>query len=446
MSLTASSVQRLRTVRGLILAPHATDRRLSLRRDAVLRIDDQGTIVSVDEAAAHPDVPVTWPGTVILPGFVDTHIHFPQTCILGSASGPLLAWLAASVFPEEARFADRRYAEAVAAQFCEAMLAQGTTCASIYSSSHPDATDALFVELDRRGLRAQAGLTLMNRGAPDAVLLDTGQALEAAEALIERWHGHDRGRLRFCVTPRFALSCDPSLLRGAADLAERHGLLVQTHLSEHVEELRQTADAFPNAADYLAVYEDHGLVGERSIFAHCVHLSDDEWRRLAAQDAGVCHCPDSNFFLGSGTMPLARALDRGIRVGLGSDIGAGRTFSLQRVAARGYDASLVRNEPLSPESLLWLATRGGAIILGFGDHVGCIAPGYDADLVAVDVPEGVTDERLFDALLFRHDVQAVRATVIRGAVRWSRAGAPDSQLSPSPPVALAAGWCRKSGT
>ncbi len=417
---------KLRTVRGTLLVPDPIRRTLAKQDDVVIDIDADGTIRSIDDADAHPSVPPTWPGTVILPGFVDTHIHFPQTRILGSASGPLLDWLQEAVFPEEARFAELRYARSVAAQFCEAMLRQGTTSAGIFSSSHPGATDELFVALDDWGLRAQAGLTLMNRGAPADVLLATEPALEAAEALIARWHGHDRDRLRFCVTPRFALSCDHALMRGAADLAERHGLFVQTHLSENDEELRQTAAAFPDHADYLAVYEDYGFVGKRSIFAHCIHLSDSEWQRMAQARAGVAHCPDSNFFLGSGCMPLARALGHGARVGLGTDMGAGRTFSLQRVASAAYDATLVRGEAVSdgetvtPESLLWLATRGGAVALGFGDRVGCLAPGYEADLVAIDVPEDLPDDRLYDALLFRHDTAAVRATVVRGRLCWSR--------------------------
>ncbi len=410
----------LRSIRGLVIAPHPTEHRLDVHPDAVIRLTADGRIDSVDDAATSPDVPVTWPGTAILPGFVDTHIHFPQTRILGSASGPLLDWLDASVYPEEQRFNDRSYAASVAAQFCDALLAQGTTAAGVYSSSHLDATDALFTALDRCGLRAQAGITLMNRGAPGPLLLDTDAAVNAAETLLERWHGHDGGRLRFCVTPRFALSCDSPLLGAAADLAARHGLYIQTHLSENPDELRDTAKAFPAAADYLAVYEQHGLVGDRTIFAHCVHLSDNEWQRIARHDAVVAHCPDSNFFLGSGTMPLADALRRGIRVGLGTDVGAGRTFSMQRVASGAYDAALIEREPVSSETLLWLATRGGANALGFGECIGSIAPGYDADLVAIDVPDDTGGPRLFDALLFNLDRTAVRATVTRGVPRWRR--------------------------
>ena len=427
----------LKAIRGPALVPHPSARRFSFLADVVIHIDERGAITAIDEATSE-DEPVTWPGTVIVPGFVDAHVHFPQTRILGSASGPLLDWLQASVFPEEARFADRRYAESVARQFCVALLAQGTTSAAIYSSSHPEATDALFAELDRAGLRAQAGLTLMNRGAPDDVLLDTGPALDACEALIERWHDHDRGRLRFCVTPRFALSCDDALLRGAAELAARHELHIQTHISENLVEIETTAAAFPGSRDYLGVYEDHGLVGARSIFAHGIHLSGDEWGRLATHDCAVAHCPDSNFFLGSGVMPLAASLERGIRIGLGSDVGAGRTFSMRRIAASAYDASLLRTAPVTPEALLWLATRGGALAIGFGDRIGCLAPGFEADLVAIDVDanrfENATDAQRIDTLLFDHDAPRVRATVVRGAVRWAREAPLSSAPLPGAPL------------
>lgn len=379
----------------------------------MITVDERGSITSI--AAASPDerLPETHPGAVFLPGLVDTHLHYPQTRVKGSASGPLLDWLKATVFPEEAKFADDDYAAAVALEFSAAMIAQGTTTASIYGSPHPAATDILFATLARLGLRAQLGLTLMDRGAPPENLLAAGPALAACEGLIERWHGHDDDRLRFCVTPRFALSCTPQLLRGAADLACAHGLSLQTHLSENDAELRATAAAFPDAADYLEVYESHGLVGERSLFAHCIHLSEGNWDRLAERRACVAHCPDSNFFLGSGVMPLQAATSRGVRVGLGTDVGAGRTFSLRRVAARAYDAALLRGAPVTPEALLWLATRGGAEALGLGDRIGLLEPGFDADLCAVDLPTSSRRDP-FDALLFNLDAGPVRATYVRG--------------------------------
>ncbi len=408
-------IPRLASVRGRVLAPDPTEHTLVEWPDAVIEIDASGKISSVDHAPPDCTVPTTWPGSVILPGMVDTHLHFPQTRVIGSASGPLLPWLQTSVFPEEARFSDPDYATAVADQMCQALIDQGTTLAGIYSSAHPSATEILLSALDRSGLRAVSGVTLMDRHAPPEVLLDAPAALTACTTLIERWHGSDDGRIQVSMIPRFAINCTPELLAGAGQLADAHGLLIQTHISENLDEIEQTAALFPDSRDYLGVYEDHGCAGPRTVLAHCIHLSDDEWSRVAARDIAVAHCPDSNFFLGSGCMPLHAALDRGIRVGLGTDVGAGRTFSIRRVAASAYDASLIREATVSPERLLWLATRGGSRVLCQDDRLGCIAPGFEADLVAVDVPP-LPFGPLLDALLFRHDAGPVRATMIRGRV------------------------------
>jgi len=407
--------QRFAALRGRLLAPHAEDPRFELVDDALIRIDDAGRIASVEPAPPDCDVHETWPGAVILPGFVDAHVHYPQTRVIGSASGPLLPWLQSSVFPEEARFADPDYATAVAEEFCDQLLAQGTTLAAIYSSCHPAATDTLLATLDRRGLRGITGVTLMDRAAPDEITLAADLALAANADLVERWHGHDDGRLGVSLIPRFAISCTSELMRGAASQADEHTLLVQTHISENVDEIDQTRALFPDSADYLGVYEDHGLASPRLVLAHGVHLTDDEWIRIAKQDLVVAHCPDSNFFLGSGCMPLRRALDAGIRVALGTDVGAGRSFSLRRIAASAYDASLVLGAPVEPETLLWLATRGGARALGQGERLGCVAEGYDADFAIVDAPMSTSKAGLFDALIFRHDAGPVRSTVVRGA-------------------------------
>lgn len=385
---------------------------MSLWDDALIGIGDDGRIQSVEAAPADCPTPETWPDAVILPGFVDAHVHYPQTRVLGSASGPLLPWLASTVFPEEARFSDAHYAAAVAEEFCDALVAQGTTLAAIYSSSHPGATEALLSALDRRGLRGITGLTLMDRAAPDELVRPAPDALAANAALAGRWQSH--ARVELSLIPRFAISCSPALMSGAAAQADDLGLLVQTHISENPDEITATAELFPASRDYLGVYEDHGLASPRLVLAHCVHLTDDEWQRAADQDLGVAHCPDSNFFLGSGCMPLRRALDLGIRVGLGSDVGAGRTFSLRRVAAAAYDASLIAGAMVGPEELLWLATRGGASVLGKADTLGCIAPGYEADLAVVDAPRRGDKAALLDALTFRHDAGPVRATVVGG--------------------------------
>ncbi|MFN3200345.1 MAG: guanine deaminase [Bradymonadia bacterium] len=404
-------------LRGPALCPEP-DGHITLIDDALIELTAHGHIDAVVAAPDDCEVPITHPGTVWMPGLVDTHIHFPQTHIIGSAAGPLLDWLETVVFPEEARFAEIEYAARVAEVFCDALIAQGTTCAAIYGSSHIAACDTLFQALATRGLKAIAGPALMNRGAPDDVLLDTDAALAGLEALRQTWHGHDN-RLWLSVVPRFALSCTQDLLSRAGRFALDHGLWVQTHLSENKAEIAATAEAFPNARDYLGVYEDAGLVHERSIFAHCIWLDEGQWHRMASVGASVTHCPDSNFFLGSGCMHLETVLGHGVPVGLGTDVGAGRTFSVRRVVASAYDAALMVGAEVSPERLLWLATLGGAQSLNMGDHMGRIAPGYDADLIAVPVSPRTSnpDTRkaaLIDALVFQHDTGPVTATYVRG--------------------------------
>lgn len=411
-SIHSRGLMSAHALRGRLLVPRADAATFELIEDGLVTWRD-GWLEAVVPAPAGCAVPVTRPGAIWLPAFVDTHVHCPQTRIRGSATGPLLDWLERSVFPEEARFVDPGYAAEVAAEFCEHLLAQGTTCAAVYSTSDEGATDALFAAMATAGVAGHAGLTLMDRLAPPPLCVPAEVALPAAERLIAKWHGHG-GRLFFAITPRFALSCSSDLMRGAAALATRHGLLVQTHLSENRGEIEAVARDFPDHPDYLAVYADHGLCTERSIFAHCVHLDDDAWARLKRADAAVSHCPDSNFFLGSGCMPIAGPIGWGIRLGLGTDVGAGRTFSIRRVAASAYDAALLTGATITSEALLWYATRGGgdALRLPFGR----LEPGAAADLVALDAPD-LRGAALFDALVQRRDAGPVAAVYAAGIRR-----------------------------
>lgn len=407
-------------LRGAMLCPAADSPGWELRPDAVAIIDAQGSFVCIRDAPEDCVAPETIPGAVWLPGFVDTHVHFPQTRILGSASGPLLPWLERSVFPEEARFADTGYAAEVARDFCQALLRQGTTCASIFSSSHPGATEELFREMARVGLRGDVGLTLMDRGAPPEVLLPVQEAMAACEDLVQRWHGAKGDLLRFCVTPRFALSCTPEMLRAAGELAQRHRLPIQTHISENPDEITATAEVFPEAPHYLGVYQQAGLVNERSLFAHCIWLQDEEWDHIAASGCSVAHCPDSNFFLGSGAMPLHKARSRQIKVGMGSDVGAGRSFSLRRACSRGFDASRMTGSDADAAELLWLATRGGARAMNRADQIGLLKVGYQADMVAITPPRPYRDARdLCDALVYHEDHDGVQQVRVRGQIVWS---------------------------
>jgi guanine deaminase len=385
--------------------------------DAWVDVDAAGRFAAVAPYAGQPFDADLRRG-VLMPGFVDAHVHLPQTRIVGSASGPLLDWLARSTFPEEARFADPGHAAAVSRAFAAALAAAGTTLSFVYGSVHPAAAEAAFDALHARGLRAILGPVLMDDASPDALMLPVDVAIPALDALADRWHGRD-GRLQVAAIPRFALSCTPRMLREAGDLARRRGLWVSTHLAENVAECAAATARF-GAPDYLSIYEDAGLVHARSVYAHCIHLDDAAWDRFAAAGAVVAHCPDSNDFLGSGGMPIRAVLDRGVALGLGTDIAAGRSFRVLRTASHAFDNALRHGVALPPAALLWWATLAGARALGHG-HVGAIQPGFDADFVWLDAPDWVDDaDGALAWTLFYADAPAPRGTWVQGRRVWDR--------------------------
>ena len=350
---------------------------------------------------------------LLTPGFVDAHLHFPQTRIVGAASGPLLDWLERSVFPEESRFRDAAYAERTAELFAQRLAASGTTLAFVYGSSHHVSTDRLFSVLSDRGLRAIAGPVLMDEACPEALRVPVEEAMDAMEALVERWHGHDEDRLQVAVIPRFALSCTPRLMRAAGAFAQRYGLRVSTHLSENLEECRLVRERF-EGANYVTVYEDLGLLQPGAIFAHGIHLSPGELDRLSAASAVVAHCPDSNAFLGSGGMPLDAMRAHDVTLAVGTDVAAGRSFRVTHTLSAAYDNARRQGADLSPAELLWWGTRGGAEALGVS-NVGLLAPGTEADMVLHDIPEeDDTLDRALGSLLFRLDGPEVLRTWVRG--------------------------------
>jgi guanine deaminase len=426
--MTSVAAAPSRALRAQILTPESRSRAAStsgsdqraapLRylEDGLLTITDDGRIVEVAPWAPREGLDVVdLRPAVVLPGFVDAHVHFPQARIVGSASGPLLEWLERSVFPEEARFADVAYARTVATELVRSMLGAGTTLAAVFSSSHPLATNVLFEELARSGMRAFAGLTLMDRACPEELRLPLEPALAACAELAGRWDGHDRGRLRFAVTPRFAISCTRPLLEAAARFAADHRLWVQTHVSENAREGAETLEVHPWGRDYLDVYDRVGLVGSRTLLAHAIHVSPAEWDRMAHRGARVAHCPDSNFFLGSGRMRLHDATSRGVEVALGTDVAAGRTFSLRRVMASAYDNALCIDQRVSPATLFHMATLGGAAALGLDAVTGSLEPGKEADLVVLDLPDHVRGESsVLSHVVFASDVTRVRRVAVRG--------------------------------
>jgi guanine deaminase len=360
--------------------------------DGGLAVAD-GRIVAVgpyaDLARAHESAEqIDARDAILLPGLVDTHVHFPQVGVIGAMGLELLEWLRTRTLPEEARMADPHHARAVAATFVQALARNGTTTALVFGSHFPAAQAALFEAAERAGLRVASGLVVSDRSLRRELEVTGRQALADGHALIERWHG--RGRLRYAIEPRFSVSCSDKLLHACRELLDAApGLLFTTHLNESRGEVARVRELFPHARDYLDTYERHDLVREASVFAHDVHVSDDELRRLAAARAWIAHCPTSNAFLGSGTFPLRRHADHGVRVALGSDVGAGTGFSLFKEALMAYQVQPLADRP-SPAELLYLATRAGALALGLGEETGDLTPGRSADYVLVRPPEGST--------------------------------------------------------
>lgn len=338
-----------------------------------------------DLRAAHPGAQVVDYGDALIsPGFVDAHMHYPQTAIIASWGKRLIDWLESYTFPEEARFSDPAHARAVARRFFDLTLSHGTTTTVSFCTIHPESVHAYFAEARARGLRALAGKTCMDRNAPED-LRDTAQAAyDDSKALLEEWHG--AGRLSYVITPRFAPTSTPEQLEALGALwAEHPDCLMQTHLSEQVEEIEWVARLFPEARDYLDVYERFGLAGPGALMGHAIHLTARERAAIAERDISLVHCPTSNTFIGSGLFDMAGLAGAGLRVGLATDIGGGSSFSMLRTMAAAYEVAQLRGRALHPGELWWLATAGSARALHLGDKVGNLAPGMEADLAVIDL-------------------------------------------------------------
>ncbi len=325
-----------------------------------------------------------YPHHLLIPGFIDTHIHYPQTQMIAAYGEQLLDWLQRYTFPVEMQFADPDHCASVARWFLDELLRNGTTTALVFCTVHPGSVDALFQEAWERRMRLIAGKVMMDRNAPEP-LLDTPETGYAeSQALIERWHGVDR--LAYAVTPRFAPTSSPEQLAMAGKLLKQYpGLYLHTHLSENKDELAWVHELYPDAENYLAVYDQAGLLGARSVFAHGIHLCDEEWQCLAAADSVLAHCPSSNLFLGSGLFNLEQARSAGVRVGMGTDVGAGTSFSMLRTLGDAYKVQQLQGESLNPFRGLYMATLGGAKALSLDHLIGTFKPGYEADFTVLDL-------------------------------------------------------------
>jgi len=339
---------------------------------------------SKHSVAIAPGVPILdYTGKLLVPGFIDTHVHFPQVDVMASFGTQLLDWLERYTFPAESLFEDPIHARDTAEFFLDQLLANGTTTALVFGTVHKASVDAFFTAAEARSLRMICGKVLMDRNAPETLRDTPESAYRDSSELIRQWHG--KSRLGYAVTPRFApTSSDAQLAVAGQLLDENPGVHLHTHLSENHDECAWVKKLFPDCEDYLAVYEKYSLVRKRSVFAHSIHLSTREWKALAQADAAVAHCPMSNLFIGSGLFKLSEADKYKVRVGLGTDIGGGDSFSLLRTINEAYKVQQLQNVSLSPERALYLATLGGARALDLDSNIGNFAIGKEADMVVLD--------------------------------------------------------------
>ena len=403
-------------------AAHHDPRGALLRRDGRIAATGNADVLR----AAHPGARVIDHGDgLILPGFIDAHAHYPQTAIIASWGKRLIDWLNSYTFPEEMRFSDPAYAAAIAARYFDLTLANGTTTVASYCTIHPESVDACFTEARRRGLRALAGKTCMDRNAPEGLRDSAQAAYDDSKALLEKWHGVDR--LSYIITPRFSPTSTPGQLAALGALwAEHPDCLMQTHLSEQTDEITWVKSLFPQARDYLDTYEAHGLLGANGVYGHAIHLEPREIDRLQEVGAALVHCPTSNSFIGSGLFDMGLA-GGNIRVGLATDTGGGSSFSMLRTMAAAYEIGQLRGHALHPAELIWLATEGSARALRIDSHVGRIALGMDADLVVLDLSStpaiaqrAARADTIWEALfptIMMGDDRAIAATYVAGTRR-----------------------------
>jgi guanine deaminase len=393
---------------------------------------DNGRVVQLgpyeDVAAAYPATPTRdLRGGYLLPGFIDTHVHFPQVRVLGGLGYTLLDWLDRHTLPEEARMADRNYAAAVAGEFLRALASHGTTTALVFGSHFPEAMEVFFDAAAASGLRISSGLVVSDRMLLPALHQTPDAAYRHNHDLIRRYHC--RGRLLYAVTPRFALSASEPMLEVCQSLmTETSGLRFQTHINENLLEIMEVARMFPWAKDYLEVYEKYSLVDSRAVLAHNVHSTDSELQRLAAARATISHCPCSNAALGSGIFPMQRHLAAGVRFALGTDVGGGTGFGMMKEALQSYLMQRVAAEGirLNSAQLLYLATKAGAEALGLQNETGDFAAGRSADYVylrpaegtplALVAPHADSAEDLLAAIFTLADQSSIREVAVAGGI------------------------------
>jgi guanine deaminase len=370
-------------------------------------------------------------GSFIMAGFIDAHVHYSQTQVIGSHGAQLLDWLHNYTFVEEQKFADPAHCAGVANFFLDELFRSGTTTAMVYCTVHPQSVDAFFAAAEQRGARMIAGKVMMDRDAPEALMDTAERGYDESKALIQRWRG--RGRLDYAISPRFAVTSTHAQLEAAGALArEFPHCYVQTHANENKAEIARVAALFPEARSYIDVYEKAGLTGPRSVFGHCIHLQESEVAALAESRSVAAFCPTSNLFLGSGLFDQARLRQAGVRIALATDVGGGTSYSMLRTAAEGYKVLQLNGQSWPAAEAFYRMTLGNARALSLDDRIGSIEAGKEADLIALDpratpalahrmeTAGGDLEVELF-ALVALGDDRAVRQTYVAGKPRKGRA-------------------------
>lgn len=392
----------------------------------------QGHVVSLGKYDGGLSDTVTlydYTGKLVMPGFIDTHNHYPQTEMIASYGSQLLDWLEKYTFPTEAKFSDRSHADAIAEFFCDELLRNGTTTAGVFATIHPESVDAIFSAAQKRDMCLISGKVMMNRNAPDFICDTVETGYQQSVELIKQWH--QKGRALYAVTPRFAPTSSPEQLEAAGQLLKEFpGLYLQSHVAENHDEVAWVKKLFPERRSYLDVYDHYGLLGERAVYAHCIHLDEADRERMADSGASMAFCPTSNLFLGSGLFDLKKAEQKNTRVGVATDVGGGTSFSMLQTLNEAYKVSQMAGQTLSPMKAFYLATLGGAKSLYLEDSLGNFEIGKAADFVVLDLnatplmqrrmarSDSVSDS-LF-ALMMLGDDRCVIATHVMGQHQYLR--------------------------
>jgi guanine deaminase len=434
----SNATSTLQAFRASLLHFHAdpafSEHAHAWHEDGLLVVEDGRVKAAGDHAALAPTLPpgtpvTDWRGKIITPGFIDTHLHFPQTDMIASPAPGLLPWLDTYTFPTEGKFTDATHARVVAEFFLDELLRNGTTTALVYCTVHKESVDALFEASSARNLRMAGGKVLMDRNCPD--FLRDSADMRDSEELIQRWH--KKGRALYAITPRFAPTSTEAQLAATGELARAYpDTFIQTHVSENRDECAWVGELFPERRSYLQVYEHYGLTRPRAMFGHCIWLDDTDFALLADTGSAIAHCPTSNLFLGSGLFDMARADKAKALVSLGTDVGAGTSFSILQTMNEAYKVARLKGSYLPALRMFYLATLGAARSMQLEGTIGNFAAGAEADFIVLD-PKATpllarrtagaeSLEEILFALALLGDDRAIRATYAAGRLVHDREG------------------------